>query len=278
MTPADLFLANRALIERLIGFTAARQRLSRVDREEFASFVWVRLIENDYHILRQFSERSLLKTYLTTVILRLLYDYRIAQWGKWRPSAQAQRLGPLAVQLERLLTRDRLTREEAFEQLQASLPEPPARDELDALAAQLPPRIPRTTVSEEALANVPAASPAPDAGVLAAERAELAARAIAALRVALAELDDTTRSVMVLRYNGGLSVPRIAAMLQIEAKPLYRLMDQVREKLRATLEAAGISAADVQELLSDPDSTRPQGEHGRLTIVRRGGGRSRPSN
>ena len=33
-------------------------------------------------------------------------EARIAEWGKWRPSAVAKRLGPTAVLLDRLLTRD----------------------------------------------------------------------------------------------------------------------------------------------------------------------------
>jgi DNA-directed RNA polymerase specialized sigma24 family protein len=43
----------------------------------------------------------------------------------------------------------------------------------------------------------------------------LRSRAVVALKSALADLDPTERSVIVLRYNGGLTVPRIATMLHL---------------------------------------------------------------
>jgi hypothetical protein len=54
----------------------------------------LKLIENDYRILRSFEGLASLGTYLTTVIARLFLDFQIHEWGRWRPSAAATRLGP----------------------------------------------------------------------------------------------------------------------------------------------------------------------------------------
>jgi hypothetical protein len=36
----------------------------------------------------------------------IFLDYRNRLWGKWRPSAEAKRLGPTAILIERLVARD----------------------------------------------------------------------------------------------------------------------------------------------------------------------------
>jgi RNA polymerase sigma factor (sigma-70 family) len=269
VTPAEQFLANLSLIERVIAYTAARHRLSRPDRDEFASYARLKLIDDDYRILRQFGGRAKLTTYLTTVVERLFLDFRVSQWGKWRPSSEARRLGPLAIQLERLVTRDRLTRDEAFEQLQSALPEPPTRDELEDLYARLPVRLPKQMVSEDVLMNVPVAGSHPEEQLLTDARAVPWKRAITALKAAIAALDPAERTVIVLRYQGGLTVSRIATMLNLEAKPLYRRIERVNAQLRMALEAAGVSAEDVHELLQEPGD--PAAERVR------GAGLSRPS-
>ena len=47
--------------------------------------------------------------------VRLLLDWRNSQYGKWRPSRQATRLGRHAITLERLMSRDSLSAAEAVE-------------------------------------------------------------------------------------------------------------------------------------------------------------------
>src|SRR5215472_1056914 len=118
MTPSQqLFLTNLPTIEALVQMVARQQRMSWAEAEEFASIVRLRLIENDYAILRKFRGGSTLRTYLTVVIARQALDYRDACWGRWRPSRTARRLGPAAVALERLVVRDGLSFEEAWRTL-----------------------------------------------------------------------------------------------------------------------------------------------------------------
>src|SRR5262245_42612463 len=104
--PRDLLVANIAPIRQLVRGTARRHRLSESERQDFESWVWVRLMDNDFHVIRQFRGQSSFATYLRVVLQRAVLDYRAAKWGKWRPSARARRLGAKAVALERLITRD----------------------------------------------------------------------------------------------------------------------------------------------------------------------------
>ena len=94
----------------------------------------MKCIEDDYRIFREFGERSTLRTYLTSVVQHLFLDYRNAQWGKWRPSTDAVRLGPVAIRLDVLMHRDRLSFEEACEQIVSESRGAVSRAELDRLA------------------------------------------------------------------------------------------------------------------------------------------------
>ena len=117
---ADLFQRELPLIDGVIRFVVRRHRLPASEADEFVAHARLRLIEHDYQILRRFGGRSSLRTYLATVIERLLLDYRIREWGKWRPSAEARRAGPVAVRLDQLLNRDGLPFHQAAEILLVS--------------------------------------------------------------------------------------------------------------------------------------------------------------
>src|SRR5258706_111345 len=138
MTREQLFLSELALIERVIAWVCARRCLRGADAEDFGSAVKLRLIEGDYEILGRFEGRSSLKTYLAAVIQRLYLDYQTQRFGKWRPSAEARRLGPVALRLESLLYPDGLTFEEACGVLQTDFGVTESREALYELSQKLP--------------------------------------------------------------------------------------------------------------------------------------------
>src|SRR4051812_9136398 len=138
LPPDQLFLKSLPLIEKLIAFASRRSRFSREDAEDFSSWVKLKLIEDDYGVLRKFKGGCNLGTYLSVVIQRLAQDYRNHLWSKWRPSAEAIRLGPLAVRLEQLLVRDDYSFEEACQILQVNEGIGLTDAELDGLRAKLP--------------------------------------------------------------------------------------------------------------------------------------------
>jgi RNA polymerase sigma factor (sigma-70 family) len=239
---------NLGLIDRVIGFTARRQRLDESEAEEFASTVKLKLVENDYAIVRKFQGRSKFATFMTIVVKNMLYDYRIHYWGKWHASAEAKRLGDLAVALERLLLRDGRTIDDALPLLRAKYPEI-TRQSLQALADRLPERPARRRMVDLSEAETVTVEPETEEQVLMAEREQTCKRLSSVMRDAIAKMPEEDRLFLKLRFECTFKVADIARSMQIEQKLLYRRMDKILLDLRAELERAGIDPSNAADLI-----------------------------
>ena len=244
-----LFLSQLDVIERVISFVSSRHHLPGSEADDFGSHVKLKLIEDDYAILKKFEGRSNLRTYLTVVIQRLFLDYRIKAWGKWRPSAEAKRSGPVAILLERLTQRDGYGFEEAVELMQTNHQITMSRPDLEAIAARLPHRLRRRFESEDALTNLADDQPSPDEIATSREQAMSGARLESALNTAMAGLEPQDRLILGLRYRDGRTIAEVARALRLDQKALYRRADRCRDVLLAALQASGIDKAQAMEIL-----------------------------
>lgn len=257
MTREQLFQSELALIQRITAWVCARRGLRGADAEDFASTVLERLIEDDYAVLGKFEGRSSLQTYLTAVIVRFYLDFQEKRFGKWRPSAAARRLGPLALRLELLLYRDGLTFDEACGVLRNDPTVAETRDALQALRLQIPPRpkrASRTNASPEASGEEPP-SPAGNGQSLVerVERQALADRTFASLRRALGRLPAADRILLRLHVERGFTLAEVARLRHEDQKALYRRRDLLFKQLRLDLLAEGTTPREVHELLETLD-------------------------
>ena len=138
MNHQRLFTDNLELIERLVRISGRRHHLSPVEQQDFAGYVNLELLKDDCATLRKFQNRSSWWTYLATVVEKLALDFLIQRWGRWRPSAMAEKLGPVAVILDRLVHRDGHPLEEAMEILRTNHAVGLTYSELRAIWDQLP--------------------------------------------------------------------------------------------------------------------------------------------
>lgn len=244
----QLFLAKLPLIERIIDSICRRHACFGPDAEDFSSGVKLKLIADDYAVLRKFDGRSKLTTYLTTVIANHFRDFRISKWGKWRPSARARRGGTVAIQLERLLSRDGRSLGEAVETLRTNLRDPPTREALYELAAELPRKAPRRFEGEEGLEDVVDETASSEDRVLEQERAADMEKAKKSLASALAALEPEDCLIVRMRYYDGFTVALIARRLGIRQRLLYSRVERVMKALREALEADGVGT-DVLEAI-----------------------------
>lgn len=243
-----LLLDHLDLIHQIVRSTGRRRHLAADELEDLASFVRFRLVDDDYAILRKFQGRSSLWTYLAAVIERLSLDFCAERWGRWRPSAMAERLGPVAVTLERLVTRDHHTVEEAVQILRTNHGVGQTDAELRAIWDQIPTRVRTTEVGEEAAAEL-RSTDSSEAGIEDAAIADDMQRLEGALRSAFAAIQAQDRVLIALRFDQGLSMVEIAKLLGSSVPTLHRRLDRSIKELRKSLSRAGIDPRQVSMLI-----------------------------
>ncbi len=185
------------------------------------------------------------------LLQRLGRDFRNRQWGRWRPSVDAKRIGPAAVLLERLVTRDGWSIEQAAETMRVN--HGIILDEtLRGLCVKIEQRRPaRQLVEEEQALDVPSCAPGPDANVVRAEQGFLVKRVQAALERARQALDPEERLILRMRFEDAVPVADIARALHLNQRRLYRTIERLLARIGASLHAEGISRADVSGLIRE---------------------------
>ncbi len=245
-SPRELLLASLPVLRELVAFLARRYRLSAEQSEELEALARLHLVEDDYSVLRQWRRQSTVKTYLAVVVQRLFHDYCNQLWGKWRASAAAQRLGPVAQALEELLYREGLTFDEAVRVITADPHVDPAQ--LAALHSQLPPRPgrPRPQPLGARAAAEPEPGPTPEDAALQRAAEAIVTRTVAA---SLHQLRAHDRLLLRLHFGQGLSVAAVARLVDIPQKTLYKRFTAVLRGLRRDLASAGFERHDAAALL-----------------------------
>lgn len=254
----ELFLAHLPHIEKVATHACRRRGFSPEETEEFVSCVHEKIIADDYAILRKFQGKSSLKTYLTVVIERLFLDHLNHLRGKWRPSAEAVRLGHIAILLDTMLYRDGLPLERACQILKTNHHVEASFQELQDLSDKLPRRNPlRPRIErEEELKNWPFGGPTPEEDVLSEEKRKRRLVVFGFLREARAKLppqDDR----LIQMHSSGLSIAQIARELGLEQKPLYRRLEKIYWVLRQDLESLGVRPEEISGFGELEDEDEP---------------------
>jgi RNA polymerase sigma factor (sigma-70 family) len=248
LPPDQLFLKSLPLIDKLIAFACRRSRFSQQDAEDFASCVKIKLIEDDYGVLRKFEGRCKLHTFLGVTIQNLAKDYRDHIWRKHRASAEAKRLGEVAERLEMLLVRDGYTFDEACQILRINQKVDMSVAELADLRAKLPPRTGWHKVGEEGLQGEAAQDPRPDQELQEKEREVKLRRVLMGVHRALSTLSKDDQ--LLVKKRTRFSVAEIARIDKVEQKPLYRRLEKIYKALEKALEREGVRREDVKEILA----------------------------
>jgi RNA polymerase sigma factor for flagellar operon FliA len=243
-----LLLENLGSIDQIIRSIARRHRLSKPEIDEFTSYVHLRLIDQDYRVLRKFQHRSQLTTYLVTVIGRMFADHRNAEWGRWRPSTEARRLGPLAVLLDRLVSRDGHSLDEALQILRITHRINESEEALRALWARLPDRgadveVALGSVTEGETAAM--ATPQTDE----TDRTQRTTRVAAALNRGAAVLAPADRALVRLLALEGLSLVDLAGRLGLHVSSMRRRWNRIKRTFRKAFVAEGLDADEVERLM-----------------------------
>jgi RNA polymerase sigma factor (sigma-70 family) len=230
-TPDDhyrqLLTANYPVVQSVVRAVARRQHVTWSDAEELASRVALRLVDNRYALLRKFEGRSSFRTYRTTIVDRMYRDTWVARRGRWRPSAQARRLGATAIRLERLTVRDEVPFDEACETLRTNFRAIESIEELERMRATFPRRTRKRVTSLETLLVEPAQPRAEETDERLARRHAVAA--------ALRTLSEEDRHILELRFERGWALNRIAVEIRVTPRAMYRRFEGILRLLRRTV-------------------------------------------
>lgn len=236
------------LFEQVLSTVSRRRCISDDEGEEFVSWARERFVTSRETIFERFRGEGKATTYLTVVVVNLLRDFRRERWGKWRPSAAANRLGPVAIRLEQLTSRDGFSLEEAVESLRRNEGVRESAEQLRSIAARLPVRIGRRFEGDEALQHVAAGDRA-DRRVEALEARRTAAQVERALEASLGRLESEDRLILQLHIAKGFTIADVSRALHLDQKPLYRRVPQLLLRLRCDLESCGIRGDDILRIL-----------------------------
>jgi RNA polymerase sigma factor for flagellar operon FliA len=247
-----LFLQHLPRVEKTIGVLSRRHGFRDAEAEDLASWIKLRLIEDDYAVFRKFRGESSITTYLTVVIATLVQDYKVQRWGRWRPSAAALRSGTVAVKLEALVYRLGYQLAEAAELLRSRGETDLSDRDLATLLSDLPRRSPPRPreVGDDSLDSTAAHSSADDfveQGAAAEERRVVES----ALRAAVGRMSPEDQCILNMRFWQDMSVADIARALNLPQKPLYKRLDRAFGELRRELTKHGISPERALTLVAE---------------------------
>lgn len=246
MDPEAFLRDHLAVIREIAESICRRNGVTAHDAEDFASEVRLKMYENDFAAVRAFQGKATFTTYLHVVISKFFIDYRRRTWGKWTPSAQAKRLGPVAILLEKLVYRDGCTFDAACRVIEQNPALATDRKQLQDMLSRLPRRAPRRFTGDDALEDMTTDASADDE-VLADERGDHLAAAESALRIAIDDLPLEDRVIVRMLYYEGTSIADVARGLGLEQKRLYPRTKQILAALKKRLVERGISS----DLLDD---------------------------
>lgn len=241
-----VFFPELADVCRLV---ARRQGLSREDQEELASKLAVKLLDDDGEAMRAFNRLSSVRTYLVTIATRMVLDERNKRWGKWRPSECAKREGSTAIELERLVYRDQIPLDQAIETLLTQQTTKLTRKELYNLFERLPVRHGRYEVGTAEAETLFEEGLTVDEQVHARALEPEADRLLESLDQVRQTLSNEERMMLRLRYQEGLTVQQIAAIMNLRSKPLYKRFDRILMTLRTKIMGQGINPENVTQVL-----------------------------
>jgi RNA polymerase sigma factor (sigma-70 family) len=239
-----LWREHEAAIEEIIAAVAGRRRLSPEDREDFSSEVKLRFFDEEKSPLLRHEGLASWKTYLTVVITNIGRDFLNKEWGKWRPSAAAGRLGRWAVRFEMLTHRDGVGLRAAVQSVVEESGGTLSESHVYELYAQLPLRKRREIIGLEPLGDL-ASTDAADAALWASEREADQRAAFDVLAEVLDELDPEEALMIRMRYFDGFTLARIGEEVGLRVQRVHERLGRILVRLRETLEERGANGSEL---------------------------------
>ncbi len=246
--PGQLSEDDLALLKRAARHGCRRYHLAHEDMEDCLGDLHVKVLANDGAVVRQYRGLSSWNSYLVSIAINHVKDFVHHLWGKWRPCEEAQRLGPLAIELDRLLNREGLTLDEAVLSLLTRPDVNASRVELEELAARFPERTRPKIIPDAELETRPSAEDSPEHAAAKSESASVFRSMLVILREELGKLDPEDQLLLNL-WAEGRRISSLARQLGHDQKSLYGVRDRRLAKLKERFTQAGLDPEQAKAVL-----------------------------
>lgn len=250
MDSRKVFEENFKTIEEAIRLVCARKNIRGEEAEEFSSHVQCKIVEDDYKVLKSFQGRSSLKTYIFTVVNRILVDRHRESAGRWRPSEKARKMGETAQRLEELLYRHDHSLDEAYKILTVNHKVPMDAEQVRDLARQLPERPqrgPRRAVINR-LEEIPANDSSLETTLLSGQRKTLE-KIDEIVQDLSGSFSDEDRLILKMKFEDALNSSLIARTLHRERHYVERRVKWMLAKFKEGMLARGLKKEDIKEVM-----------------------------
>ena len=246
--PVQFITGSYQKVEAIIRAVCFRNRLKPDEAEDFSAEVKLRLVENDYRILRVFTGKSSIETYLTTVIANTVRDLLRERNGRWRPSEEARRQGEVAERIEELIYRFHYPFHEAFQILTTNfgfaISEKDARDIFFKLKVRE--GRPVAVSTEEEFHDERGT---PETEMINAEQNLLEGRISVIIDEMRVQLSATDRLMMRMAFEDNLKLTVIAEQLHLNRAEVDRRIREILTLFKRGILQQGINYNEVQELI-----------------------------
>jgi RNA polymerase sigma factor (sigma-70 family) len=248
--PVSFLTGSYQKVESIIRAVCFRNRLKPEETEEFASEVKLRLVEEDYRILRVFTGKSSIETYLTTVVANMVRDMIRERDGRWRPSEEAKRLGEVAERIEELIYRFRYPFHEAHQILTTNfgftISEKDARDIYFKL--KIREGRPVSVSTDEEFHD---GRGTPETEMIASEQNLLEQRIGNIIDVLRGQLSATDRLMLKMAFEDNLKLTVVAEQLHLTRADVDRRIREILTIFKRGILQQGINYNEVRELIGD---------------------------
>lgn len=247
-----MFVQHLPVLERVVATFGRRYGMTSEEVAEVTSSVKLRMIEDDYAVFRKYRGESSLPTYLTVAVTMMAREIRVQEKGRWRPSAAAQRHGPVAIHLEGLVHQKGYPLDEAGAVMRSRGITDLSDRHLGDLLRQLPRREPLrpVAVGAEPLRGALADTTA-DETVLSQERGATRNSVEQSLDSALRSFSLEDRLLLKLRFWQEASIADAARILGVDQRPLYRRIEKLLGQLRDRLTSEGVTIEQVRDMIGE---------------------------
>jgi RNA polymerase sigma factor for flagellar operon FliA len=254
LDPESLLVSHLEWVENVAAVVCRRNGVWGSDAEDFASSAKLKLMQDDYAALRKFRGECEFTTYLATLVTRHFLECMRERRGRWRNSAEAERRGGLAKELEALVRRDGWTVAEAGEKLRTAGKTTLSDAQLARLLGELPARAPLRPpeADPEVLEELPSQEET-DGRVARTEARSLRAMVMDALKRSMDRMGAEDALVLRMLFADGRPLAEVARALKLDYMRLYRRLPKLREMLRQYLEESGVRDHHLREILGGED-------------------------